>query len=73
MHNADNKEAQSPEFPDDALVIFIGYSDDAIEEAQAVLSLQPKLERRFRDYLALKDGDSGFLVANEWARGVEMP
>lgn len=43
------------------------------KEAQAVLSLQPKLERRFRDYLALKDGDSGFLVANEWARGVEMP
>ncbi|NTU52562.1 MAG: signal transduction protein, partial [Chlorobiaceae bacterium] len=58
--NTDTSPASYPDIPDDALVIFIGHSDDANEEAQAVLSLESKLERTFREYLALSGGDCGF-------------
>jgi formylglycine-generating enzyme required for sulfatase activity len=52
--------------PDDALVVFIGHSDDAKDEVQAILSLQPELERRFREYLALKGGDSVWQSLRLW-------
>ncbi len=41
----------SEEFPEDAFLIFIGYSDDASAEAHAIYELQGKLEKDFRTFL----------------------
>jgi formylglycine-generating enzyme required for sulfatase activity/energy-coupling factor transporter ATP-binding protein EcfA2 len=38
----------SPEFPKDELLIFIGHSDDASTEANAILELQSEIEKDFR-------------------------
>jgi len=38
----------SPEFPKDELLIFIGHSDDASAEANAILELQSEIEKDFR-------------------------
>jgi formylglycine-generating enzyme required for sulfatase activity/energy-coupling factor transporter ATP-binding protein EcfA2 len=38
----------TPEFPPDELLIFIGHSDDAMVEANAILELQSEIEKDFR-------------------------
>ncbi len=62
MHNIDNlkkglmkpenkkKVRSSAEIAEDELLVFVGHSDDAAAEAEAIVSLQEKLEREFRSY-----------------------
>ena len=38
----------TPEFPEDELLIFIGHSDDASAEANAILELQSEIDKDFR-------------------------
>ena len=38
----------TPEFPPDELLIFIGHSDDASTEANAILELQSEIGKDFR-------------------------
>jgi len=41
----------TPEFPPDELLIFIGHSDDASAEAEALKLLRPEIEKSFREFL----------------------
>ena len=41
----------TPEFSPDELLIFIGYSDDASAEVDAIKSLRPEIEKSFREFL----------------------
>ena len=41
-------QKSSPEFPSHELLIFIGHSDDASVEANAILELQSEIEKDFR-------------------------
>ena len=66
MHIVGDMEKQDKAYPEDALLIFVGHSDDANEEAQAILGLQVTLERKFREYLALPGVRSGFRSLHLW-------
>lgn len=60
----------SPEFPPDELLIFIGHSDDASAEANAILELQSEIEKDFR--LLLKTHWRSLTVSSHQAVGVEF-
>lgn len=66
MDNTNNAIMLSQIFPEDALVIFIGHSDDANEEAEAIRDLHPELERTFREYLDLPGVQSKFQSLRLW-------
>jgi len=61
----------SLEFPDDAFLIFIGHSDDAKEEALALVSLQATLENEFRRYIELQSHPSPFHSLKLWEWGID--
>ncbi len=66
--NSENKNVSlsSHKFPEDALLIFIGHSDDAREEALAIVSLQSTIENEFRKYLELQHQKSQFHSLKLW-------
>ena len=57
------------EFPPDELLIFIGHSDDASAEANAILELQSEIERDFRLLLKSNNHRSSFRRWNFWEWG----
>lgn len=66
MQNTGDIELQAKAYPEDVLLIFIGHSDDANDEAEAILGLQTELERKFRDFLALQGEHSRFRSLRVW-------
>ncbi len=56
----------SPEFPPDELLIFIGHSDDASAEANAILELQSEIEKDFRLLLKTNGHRSIFKRIRLW-------
>ena len=56
----------SEEFTEDVLLIFIGHSDDADNEAEAIRNLQPQLEKKFRQFLAHRAASSKFTSLKFW-------
>ncbi len=55
-----------PEFPPDELLIFIGHSDDASAEANAILELQSEIERDFKLLLKSNGHRSPFRRIRLW-------
>ncbi len=43
----------TPEFSEDELLIFIGHSDDASAEAEAIMSLRSEIDKAFREFLTV--------------------
>ena len=58
-----------PEFPPDELLIFIGHSDDASAEVEAVMSLRSEIEKMFGEFLKVNSHRSRFRRWNFWAWG----
>ena len=61
------------EFSEDCLLLFIGHSDDADQEAGVIRKLQPELERSFRQFLKQRQHPSTFksLRLWEWTKDLE--
>ena len=58
-----------PEFPPDELLIFIGHSDDASAEVEAVMSLRSEIEKMFGEFLKVNLHRSRFRRWNFWEWG----
>lgn len=56
----------SEDFCEDILLIFIGHSDDADNEAEAIRNLQLQLEKKFRQFLAHRAASSKFTSLRFW-------
>ncbi len=56
----------TPEFPEDELLIFIGHSDDASAEANAILELQSEIDKDFRLLLKSNGHRSVFKRIRLW-------
>ena len=56
----------SEDFGEDVLLIFIGHSDDADNEAEAIRNLQPELEKNFRRFLKHRTAPSKFTSLRLW-------
>ena len=56
----------TPEFPPDELLIFIGHSDDASAEADAMLELKEEIEHDFRRLLTSNNHRSRFRRIKFW-------
>jgi len=59
----------SSEFPPDELLIFIGHSDDALAEAEAIKLLESKIEQEFRLLLKPVRDRSPFQRSRVWKWG----
>ncbi|MGB7511649.1 MAG: hypothetical protein WBP54_10215 [Pelodictyon phaeoclathratiforme] len=56
----------TPEFPPDELLVFIGHSDDASAEAEALKLLMPEIEKSFREFLKVNLHRSRFRRWGFW-------
>ena len=59
------------EFPPDELLIFIGHSDDASAEAQAIVELQSEIEMEFELLRKVSDGRSPFRRIRLWEWSID--
>jgi formylglycine-generating enzyme required for sulfatase activity/energy-coupling factor transporter ATP-binding protein EcfA2 len=59
----------SSEFPADELLIFIGHSDDASKEAEAIMELQTEIEKDFRRLLKSNRNQSPYRRIRLWEWG----
>jgi hypothetical protein len=64
-----NAQHVSPEFSPDELLIFIGHSDDASAEVEAVMSLRSEIEKMFGEFLKVNLHRSRFRRWNFWEWG----
>ena len=61
-----NAQPVSPEFPSDELLIFIGHSDDASVEAEAIWELQAKITEKFKLLLNANGHHSSYRSVKFW-------
>ena len=60
------RQAQDSQFGSDVLLIFLGHSDDATAEAEALRDVERDLQRELEQLLRVKDGSTRFATVRLW-------